>query len=533
MAVQEPHDARPPARGDDSGFSLIEVVVAMVLFAGFVAALLTLLLATQALGVSNRNRVAAANLAAREVDYVRSTFFSSSSAAQSLVDEGTVANPHPLAGGSAGSPLVVDGTSYTVQRTSVWSPVVGSASACDGGALVANAAVLVTVTVTWPNMGSVDPITNSALLSPGKGNGLPGTASFAAVKVIDSTGAVNPGRGVKVVGTNGDTRTAITDAAGCAVVQLTPGSAGAQYTAELTDTGYMDVVGGISNPTRALGLVLPGTLNTAAGSTPFTYDRPGHIVLKVVDANGVAADDDTVAALGLSADVRMTGTGPIAGFNETITLTGGSTSVSADLWPTTYAVEFNPTGADPAPDATTAVVSPGQTTTITLQLPAARMSVTDGPPALSAVILVAAGQPCDTSARRVNPSSFSVLPGTWDLYAEGAGYTCSPGPTGLAVAAGDELAVTWGTTTLAVTGSADPRVLRAVSADVVTGTACPDTTAQSTALVLTEARTAAQLVPAGSWYLYWDGDDGTCAALVGTGPVDVPYDVATTVTVTP
>ena len=531
MAAHQRQGAPLPARGDDSGFSLIEVVVAMVLFAGFAAALLTLLLASQAMGVSNRNRIAAANLAAREVDTVRSTFFASTTAAQDLVNQGTVTNPDPLAGGTVGSPLVVDGTAYTVVRTSVWNPVLGATSACDGGSLFSNAAVLVTVTVTWPGMGSVEPVKNSALLSPGKGNGLSGTAAFAAVKVVDSTGAANPGRGVKVVGDNGDTRSGLTDDAGCAVVQLAPGSGGAQYRAVLTDTGYMDIVGGVTNPDRSLGLVLPGTLNTAAGTTPFTYDRPGHLALAVVDAGGAPVDDAAVAALGLRAQVRSTGSGPA--IDQTVTLTGSSTAVPTDLWPTTYAVDFNPTGATPAPAPVATKVSPGQTTTVTLQLPAAKVQVTGGPPALTSVVVVPAGTPCGPTSRRVNPAGFSVLPGTWDLYADGTGYSCSPGPTSIKVAAGDTTTVAWSATTLMVTGSTDPRVLRAVPSDAVTAPACPASAAQSTALVLTDARTAAQQVPAGSWYLYWANAAGACQALVGTGPVAVPYGQATTVAVTP
>ncbi|MBU4216078.1 MAG: prepilin-type N-terminal cleavage/methylation domain-containing protein [Actinobacteria bacterium] len=532
MAAEQRRGVRLPARGDDSGFSLIEVVVAMVLFAGFAAALLTLLLASQAMGVSNRNRIAATNLAAREIDTVRSTFFASTTAAQDLVNQGAATNPDPLAGGTAGSALVVDGTAYTVVRTSVWNPVVGGASACDGGSLSANAAVLVTVTVTWPNMGSVEPVTNSALMSPGKGKGLSGTAAFAAVKVIDSAGAPNPGRGVKVVGANGDTRSGLTDDAGCAVVQLAPGTAGSQYRAVLTDTGYMDVLAGVTNPERALGLVLPGSLNTSAGSTPFTYDKPGHIVLTVVDANGDPADGATVAALGLTAQVRKTGpAGP--NFDQPIALTGTSTTVAANLWPTTYAVDFNPAGLSPAPAPVATNVNPGATTTVTLQLPAAKVQVNGGPPALTSVVVVPAGAACDATSRRVNPTGFSVLPGTWDLYADGTGYTCSPGPTAIKVAAGDVQTVTWASTTLAVTGSSDPRVLRAVPAAAVTGPACPASAAQTTALVLTDARTGPQQIPAGSWYLYWANAAGVCQSLVGSGPVGAPYGQATTVTVTP
>jgi prepilin-type N-terminal cleavage/methylation domain-containing protein len=511
---------------DDSGFTMIEVIVAMVIFAGFTVALLSLTLAAQALGVANRDRVAATNLAAREIDIVRSQFYSSSSAAQNLVDAGTVTNPDQLSGGTAGHPLVLDGTAYTVVRTASWSAVLGSASACDGGTLFANAPVRVTVTVTWASMGSVKPVVNSALMSPGKGNGISSTAAFAAVKVVDSAGAPNPGRGVKVTGSNGDARTGVTDASGCAILQLTPGASGAQYRAQLTDSGYMDIVNGITDPGRDLGLVLPGTLNTAAGSTPFTYDLPGHITLAVVDADGAPADDATVAALGLTATVRITGPHtPGTAFSKDVSLATGSTALPDDLWPTTFAVDFNPTGAAD-PTTVPLVVHPGQTSIVRLTLPSAQVQITGGPPAMSSVVVVPAGTPCGATSRRADPTGFALMPGTWDLYADGSGYSCSAGPAGVTVASGATVAVPWTDTTLQVTGATDPRVLRAVPVDGTVAPGCPAPAAQTTALVLTPAMSGAQQVPAGSWYLYWASAAGTCET--GVGEVAAPYGQATT-----
>jgi hypothetical protein len=209
-----------------------------------------------------------------------------------------------------------------------------------------------------------------------------------------------------------------------------------------------------------------------------------------------------------------------------VTLTGGSTSLPDDLWPTTYAVDFNPTGGPVVPIPV--VVRPGQPITVVLTIPAAKMTVTGGPPALTSVVLVPTGTPCLPASRRVVPTGFSLLPGTWDLYADGSGYTCSAGPTAVVVVSGATVVVPWTPTTLQVTGPIDPRVLRAAPAGTTTVPGCPTTAAQTTALVLTAAQTGPQPVPAGTWYLYWANSTGTCQT--GVGQVVVPYGHATTYT---
>jgi prepilin-type N-terminal cleavage/methylation domain-containing protein len=510
--------------GDDAGFSLLEVILAMALFAGFVAALLSLTLSAQALGVSNRNRVAAISLAERELEIVKATFYTPG-APQAVVDAGAVTNANPLSGGTVGDPLVVDGTSYTVVRTAAWKPSLGSSSPCDGGSVTGHPPVAVTVTVTWPNMGTVRPVTVSAVLSPSKDDGAATTSAYAAVKVIDAAGDPNPGRGVRVTGSNGDVHTGSTDSAGCAVLQLFPGASGATYVAQLTDTDRIDIVGGIPDPTRSLGMVSIGDMNTAAGSTPFTYDSPGTIVLKVVNADGSVPSDATVAAQGLSADLRLLGVGPISWTDQTIALTQATTTVPTALWPTDYAVDFDPTGSSPS--TVLVPLTPGGTRTVTLTLPAAQVTVADEPPALTAVIAVPAGGTCDATSARFSPSTFALSAGTWDFYAEGTGYTCSAGPSGVVVPTGGTQTVTWAATTLQVDNASDPRTLRAVQVSGLTVPTCPSATDQAAAVTLTSALSGPQDLPPGSWYLYW-AQGATCEEPIGY--VSVPYGVATVYT---
>ena len=191
------------ARGADQGFSLIELVVAMVLLGTMAVAVIGVIMNSQTQGVTNRSRIAAANLAAREIDLVREEFARTDAGPLSLAAAGYVLNPHPLAGGTAGQPLVVDGRKYTVVRTAQWNIGGTGASACEGGALVAYPTLGVTVSVTWPNMGSVKPVVSNASLAPDKDTGIPTTDSFIAAKVLDKD--ANPLVGVPVSATAGST----------------------------------------------------------------------------------------------------------------------------------------------------------------------------------------------------------------------------------------------------------------------------------------------------------------------------------------
>lgn len=329
IAVCEPH-RRPRARAacDDSGFSLIEVVVAMVLLGILSAAVLAVIIQSQSMTVTNRSRVAASNLAAREIDMVREEFTRSTAGPTAIAAAGTQVNPHPLDAGTVGDPLVVDGTPYTVVRAVAWNITGAGVSACDGGSLVPYPTLGVTVTVTWPHMGSVKPVVSEASLAPTKGSAVPGTASFIAVHVVDAAGHPNAGRTVRVVG-GSESRSARTDTSGCAVIQVNPaGGPGTTYTAQVTDAGFVDL-SGVTGPTKTVGQLPQGRLNN---SVSFAYDRAGQVVVRLVDASGILVDDASVAGttvtLVASEFSGSTGMTPLA-------ITGATTTVPG-LWPTSY-----------------------------------------------------------------------------------------------------------------------------------------------------------------------------------------------------
>jgi prepilin-type N-terminal cleavage/methylation domain-containing protein len=244
---------------DDAGFSLIEVVMALLVLAGFAAAVGVTLLDGLEVSKASRQRVAAANLAAREIEIARNQFASSEAGAIALAGTGAVTNPNPLVGGSS----VVDGVPYTVNRSVQWLPTGNGASPCDGGSLVNHPSLRVQVSVTWPNMGSARPVTSNTLLTPPKGLLGSTTLAFVAMKVINAAG--QPSSAVLVQATGpGGSFVQTTDAAGCAVFQV--GAAGT-YTIVTDMAGWVDQTG----TQHAEKSIVAQAGQLARGET--TYDR--------------------------------------------------------------------------------------------------------------------------------------------------------------------------------------------------------------------------------------------------------------------
>ena len=78
----------------------------------------------------------------------------------------------------------------------------------------------------------------------------------------------------------------MTDASGCAVIQLSPPTSGATYTASFPNPGYVDIAGTV-NPERTIGLIHPGVVATDfAKNVPIPMISPEEsaaAVIKVID----------------------------------------------------------------------------------------------------------------------------------------------------------------------------------------------------------------------------------------------------------
>jgi len=514
----------------DDGFTLIEVVLAMVILGIVSTAILALVLSAQAQSVVNRNRVAAANLAARELDLVRDQFTASSSGPTDIVAAGKVTNPHPLTGGITGSPLVVDGTQYTVVRNVHWDTVGTGKSSCEGGTKVQYPTMTVTVTVTWPHMGVVKPVVSSAMLSPSKKTGLDDSSTVIAAKVVDQN--AHPVEGVRL---GANSYSGATDADGCAVIDVSAAASGTAFTLKVLDDDYVDM-SGTTKPSKDIGILKPGDFYSNAN---FTVARPGSVTVRLVDTKGDLVPDDQAAG----AQVTLVASEYSGGSGATVrTLTGGKTTFTG-LWPTTYGAYF---GTQAPPSFTTALLDAGGTVTLDVSFELAEVALSDMPVGTTKVVLVPAGTPDVQCAAgegtRVavagTSDAIAVLPGTYDLYVIGDTFGCSPGPTGVTLTSGDDNEeVAWGSTTISLTAvptTSGSKVwaVEKIKSGLSSLSTCPSSV-DSIAVDIDDARSGKVSLPAGTWYVYLtDGSaTGTCLSYPDLiSPLIVVYDHANTAT---
>ncbi len=508
----------------DRGMTLVEVVVAMVVLGILAAATLAVILKAQESSVDNRSRVAASNLAAREIDIVRGEFERTTTAPRAIADAGTVTNPHPLTGGVTGQPLEIDGTPYTVVRSVAWNVVGNGASACDGGALVSYPSLGVTVTVTWPGMNGVAPVVSRTVLAPEKGASVPSTSAFVAVRVVDSAGEPSAGRSV-VVASTGESRAGRTDASGCAVLEVTPGPSGTAYTAQVSDPGYVDI-SGTPAPAKPVGTIGPGTLSSGV---QFAYDRAATVQLRLVDVSGTPLADSAVP----SGSITLVAAESAGGDGRSSVPVAGVVTPVTGRWPTQYGAYLGAT--PPAGGYVMTTAAPGATVLIDVPVGAATALLTDLPDGTTSVIAAPAAVASCTGAgaREVDPAGFTVIPGSWSFYASGPAFACSPGPSGVSLADGPNDGIAWAATTLRVV-DAPAGTLWAVSrsrtgADTLT--TCPGAAYAAVAVPVDGARTASLTLPAGDWWVYLtDGAaDGACLGTPGSEyPKQVAYGTSTT-----
>ena len=257
---------RPADPADrDAGLSIVEMVVAFMVFAlvtvGGVVALATSLTLTS----DNRAREVGANLAAQEVDAVRSA-----ADVFKVLDARTT--------------TALNGTSYTVDRTVSWVSTTGLDSRCGaaGGALLYKR---VNVAVTWPGMrASTSPVRADTVLAPNSKINDPEYGTIL-VSVTSITGAGGTA-GVTVTVTPSDvagnsavgltTQPAATDAQGCSyALKVAPGTY--DVTISRTDAAYRDEKQAAAS-TKVVGVAVGGS-----ASADFTYDRAGQFPMSYAD----------------------------------------------------------------------------------------------------------------------------------------------------------------------------------------------------------------------------------------------------------
>jgi prepilin-type N-terminal cleavage/methylation domain-containing protein len=411
------------------GYSLIELVVAVTLFALVFAAVSLGIGRALELNRSNRNRSAAAYLAARQLEAVRAQPFQD-------VALGRTTCPYTTASCDLPSP-------YTVVQEVAWASPGSTTTSCDvptaSGAALAYKRV--TVTVTWDDMRSVAPVTSQTLLTPPGGLYDPDNGHIL-VQAFNRDAGPLAGQTVSVSGPQ--TASQATNAEGCVFfAYLDPGT----YTVTLNGFGYVDRQGN-----------QPATQTVAATASQisrlqFDYDRAATLQI------GLVAPADAVIPSGIALTVANSNlTVGTKSFQESSTGSGATRTVTP-LFP--YASGYQ-VWAGGCADADPAATAGGSRGAILASNPA---GTTSGSATLDAV---------DVYVRRTNGTAVSNADVT--VQATHAGATgCPSGETLTASARSDangrvRLALPYGSWTIRATSGGMTGLSLPTLLDPVAGT---------------------------------------------------------------
>ena len=209
---------------DDAGFTLIEVMVALMVFAIASTGLIAGSIAITRITGDSRARQVATQLAAKELDQAR-----------------TAANPRNVLARTYTDSTTDPTHTFTIVRTVASVTAAGADTACGDNANFAYRRV--SVTVSWPGqLSTTQAVRSDSILAPAAPSTDAGTGAIS-VRVIGSDGTPRSGVGVTVApvpGGGGEVLTsqpASTDSDGCTYAdRVVPGT----YTIKLSKTDYID-----------------------------------------------------------------------------------------------------------------------------------------------------------------------------------------------------------------------------------------------------------------------------------------------------
>ena len=242
---------------NQDGFTIIELMVAITVFA--------LLMAAAALGMNgalnltrnNRQRAVAANLAATQVDKIQATDFDSI-----VIGYSQVTTP-------------VDGVNYVISTNTEWVGPQTLTSDCAGGSNANPAYLRASISIQWDNMGGAQPVQDQTLITPPVGTFDSNTGNIG-VLVLDRNAAPEVNIPVTANGPSGTT-TVFTTADGCAFFAYEdPGT----YTVSLSSGGYVNDQG-VASPSQTVAVVAGSTVQTQVN-----YDRAATFNLTMVGGAG-------------------------------------------------------------------------------------------------------------------------------------------------------------------------------------------------------------------------------------------------------
>lgn len=373
-------------RREDDGFTLVEALAAMIVFAILAVSVMNVILNGFQLSKSNKARVTAANLAAQHIEATRAM-------EPTAVPDGlTVTSPPPI-----------DGVQFEVRRTANYVASDSGTSLCTGSASASGVRLaykLVTVNVTWPSMGSVQPVRQDTLLNLGI-DALDPTRGTAAVGVTGPGGLPTPGVTVTL---QPGSLVRTTGADGCAVFTgLQPGTS---FTAVLGQNPFV-------SRSSALSVTSTPFTVTAGGVTrvPLQYSPAGAASLTLSGPSGLVPPTGLGATF-TSADLSPTDRPflPCTSSSAYHCLSG-TPPTAARLWPGTYGVRPGTCQDGLTATAVPVSVTAGSVASATLPLAGVRVEVRSSPTAT-----YPSGQPLTGyTVYAVHPADSLCLAQSWPM----------------------------------------------------------------------------------------------------------------------
>lgn len=309
------------ARDSDEGFTIIEVMVAMTIFALIAAGIAAGITSSLVLAKDTRAREVAASVAMEDIDTLRDT--------SSIFD---------VKSGTA--QRQVGGRTYDLKRTVTWTKSSGASNACGtGDGTLSYKAV--TVTVSWATTASSSGsqrFTMSSAIAPLTNINSDSTGSIL-VGVTNANGVGVAGIVPTVSGGPAGVTFPATDSEGCTYVSgVAPGT----YTVSVARSGYVDSTQQVS-PSQQSVKVSAGS----SGAAAFAFDQAATYSYQY------ATTPDSGAVL--PTNLQLSVTNAVSG---TKVYDRSPTSVSLFPFPSGYQAVAGSYAADDSADAASTCLSP-------------------------------------------------------------------------------------------------------------------------------------------------------------------------------
>jgi Tfp pilus assembly protein PilV len=239
MSVERGSAVANQAHGSDEGLTIMEVVVASVIFALAATVLAGLLIKTVGLAQSNTQRTTAANLATQQMEKLRAT------KAVNIPDGLTVIGP-----------VTVGGTPYTIKQYVKYATQNGTACTSTGTDLTAKE---ITLLVDWPNQGNVQDVRSDTIRTIQASDDILTATKGAAAVTVQAANGTGSQDVVVTLTTNTGTIVASQTSGSDGCVVFTGLNAGS-YLATANTVGFVDQDGDQSTASSAIG-VTAGTIS--------------------------------------------------------------------------------------------------------------------------------------------------------------------------------------------------------------------------------------------------------------------------------